>query len=200
MWGRPASRSAIHRPRGSKPRQVDLILLNSSGERQLSDAMNFYRRSRSSEDQGQKQMQVAAIIAQEHHLVGDRWMDFQLRSRKSGWKVDGVHSVECLENNSAGVCIAVRTRYGSGTVPGLAGESAATQDSGLAHRLTYTWLYGVLRGGVLILSLYLWHSEGFSRRTMELLWAAGELITKHGGPWILRADFNMTPADLAAAK
>ena len=49
------------------------------------------------------------------------------------------------------------------------------------------------------MTMYLWHSEGMSRRNMGLLYAAGELISKHGGPWLLGADFNMTPDDLALA-
>ena len=34
---------------------------------------------------------------------------------------------------------------------------------------------------------------------MDLLWAAGEVVVRHGGPWMLGADFNMTPEELAQA-
>ena len=196
----PVPRSGSHRPRGSKPKQVDMVLFNSSGERQLADALDFYRKSRSSEGQ----VQVAAVIAQEHHLLGDQWVDFQHRSRRCGWKVSGVPATKCSENNRAGVCIAVRSTFGTGSSAKQSdaqpGDSTAVHDCGLQNRLSCAWIDGVLRGGVMVLSLYLWHSEGLSRRNLELLWAAGEVIAEHGGPWILGGDFNMTPGDLAAAK
>jgi hypothetical protein len=56
-----------------------------------------------------------------------------------------------------------------------------------------------MRGGLLVLTMYLWHSEGLSQRNLELLWAAGEVIVAHGGPWLLGADFNMSPEELGQA-
>ena len=34
---------------------------------------------------------------------------------------------------------------------------------------------------------------------MQLLWEAGKIIAEHGGPWVIGADFNMPPDELAKA-
>ena len=48
----------------------------------------------------------------------------------------------------------------------------------------------------MVLSVYLWHSEGLSERNRLILEAAGEAIETFGGAWMLAGDFNMTPEDL----
>ena len=47
--------------------------------------------------------------------------------------------------------------------------------------------------------MYMWHSEGLSSRNSDLLYAAGDAIVKHGGPWMIGADFNMAPEELMQA-
>ena len=71
--GELKKRSSKHRPRGKKPKQVDLVLFNTSGEKQLCDALDHYRSTRSAPGQ----VQVAALVTQEHHLRGDSWVDMQ---------------------------------------------------------------------------------------------------------------------------
>ena len=58
---------------------------------------------------------------------------------------------------------------------------------------------GVLRGGVMLISVYLWHTEGLTTRNLAILNAAGEAVARHGGPWIMVGDFNMTPEELQGA-
>ena len=135
---------------------------------------------------------VAAIICQEHQLRSDGWLDFKHKSKKHGWAVKGVQAIECDKRNSAGVCIAVSSGFDSGAK--LEELSEAPQEHpDAAGRITSVWIDGVVRGGLLVLALYLWHSEGLSNKNLQILWDAGELITKHGGPWLIGADFNMTP-------
>ena len=47
-----------------------------------------------------------------------------------------------------------------------------------------------------MLSVYLWHEEGLTARNRAILYAAGDAIKRHNGPWILGGDFNTTPQDL----
>ena len=65
-------------------------------------------------------------------------------------------------------------------------------------KLTAAWLDGGLKGGMVIVSPYLWHSEGVTHRNLELLQAAGDLVVGHGGPWLMGGDFNMTPEELTS--
>ena len=70
---------------------------------------------------------------------------------------------------------------------------------GAEKRVAVAWVDGVLRGGLMVISVYLWHSEGLSDRNMSVLHAAGDAIAKFGGPWLMGGDFNMTPAELQRA-
>ena len=63
-------------------------------------------------------------------------------------------------------------------------------------KLAAAWVDGVLRDGVLILSVYLWHTEGAIARNLGLLRAAGVAASRYGVPWIIVSDFNMTPEEL----
>eukprot|EP00974_Lingulodinium_polyedra_P120110 11173761-Lingulodinium_polyedra.AAC.1 len=47
--------------------------------------------------------------------------------------------------------------------------------------------------GLLCLSAYFWHSEGWSGRNQELLEHTAGVARRLGAPWVLAADFNMEP-------
>ena len=104
------ARGSKQRPRGKRPVQVDLVLFNSSGSRQMGNAMAHYGKQK-----GAKGLPtVAAIICQEHKLRGDGWVDFKHKSKKHGWTVKRVQAIKCEERSSAGVCIAVSSGFDSG--------------------------------------------------------------------------------------
>ena len=63
-------------------------------------------------------------------------------------------------------------------------------------RLSATWTHGIVRGGMVMISIYLFDSEGMSERNRKLLDTAGDLIASLGLPWALMGDFNMTPEEL----
>ena len=44
--------------------------------------------------------------------------------------------------------------------------------------------------------MYLWEGEGLTPRNKRLLFAAGAVAQRHGGPWILGGDFQNTPQDV----
>ena len=52
--------------------------------------------------------------------------------------------------------------------------------------------------GIVILSAYLWHSEVLSLRNRELILAAIANAKYFGCPWVLGADFQISPDDLQA--
>ena len=78
---------------------------------------------------------------------------------------------------------------------GMAVDRSPVESKG---RLAVAWVEGVLRGGVMVVSSYIWHSEGLTERNSALLDAAGATVAEFGGPWIIGADWNMTPAELSS--
>ena len=122
--------------------------------------------------------------------------DHVCKLRRGGWNAHGVQANMCTKKCSAGVSVTVRSSFGSGEAAGQSIDGSPPDSPG---RLACAWVDGIVRGGILLLSMYLWHSEGLSRRNMNLLCAAGERIVRHGGPWMIGADFNLPPDELAQA-
>ena len=59
-----------------------------------------------------------------------------------------------------------------------------------------SWLGAFCKGGLFCLSAYFWHSEGLSKRNLDMLEAIAQTIKRLHGPWLLAADFNFTPDEL----
>ena len=68
------------------------------------------------------------------------------------------------------VSVAVRSSYLTGLTKG-AKEDCSPKDS--PGRLAAAWVDGILRDGVLLLSVYLWDGEVLPQRNMAILFAAG---------------------------
>ena len=49
------------------------------------------------------------------------------------------------------------------------------------------------------MSAYLWTNEGLSPRNLDLLQCLAHVLSTIDGPWVVGADWNLTPADLEAA-
>ena len=56
-----------------------------------------------------------------------------------------------------------------------------------------------MRGGVILISVYLWVTEGLATRNLAIRYAAGDAIARYQGPWVIGGDFNTTPSDLEQA-
>ena len=96
-------------------------------------------------------------------------------------------------STSAGVGVAVRSHIGLG-------EDAAVQPPGeWRSRVAVRWMGGYAKGGIHLISVYLWHSEGLSVRNLQLLEVVANIIRVIVGPWILGGDFNITPEVLRAS-
>jgi ribonuclease HI len=197
------------RNRVPRPKFVDIVTLNSSGVPQLEAAMNLFGneptwkklREQEHAESGEaleRPVAVAAILGQEHHAKKLAFADFQHRSKKCGWKLHGAPAAKGDGGgDSAGVCIAANAQFELGAATGLAHDLSPKGSEG---RLAAAWVGGVLRGGIMLMTIYLWHTEGLSARNVELLEAAGAAIAQYGGPWVLAGDFNMPPAELRLAQ
>ena len=83
----------------------------------------------------------------------------------------------------------------------LASPRAGTMTFWLLVRSVASALSGlkessVIRGGLPLISVYMWQSEGVTARNKELLERASVYAKRVGGPWLIAGDFNMTPGQL----
>lgn len=180
--------------RGRKPKFADICIFNSTGRPQAKLALDHCRRGKfvgpSCLDNS---VPVAALMGQEHHCVGNEWIDLKASAKKAGWTMTGDAAAS---PSSAGASLAVRSSYHTGLTKGSR-EDCSPKDS--RGRLATGWIDGIVRDGILLLSIYLWDGEGLTTRNRAILHAAGDVIKRNGGPWILGGDFNTTPQDLKLA-
>jgi len=132
-------------------------------------------------DEGQNK--VAIILGQELHASGHDWIDVQHHGRSHGWAVQGALATPGEEGKwKAGVCVAARCHYGLAKAGSLAHDISPKGSPG---RLCVAWVDGVIKGGLMVLSTYLWHSEGLTERNRQLLEVAVQAIRGFGGAWLL---------------
>ena len=112
-------------------------------------------------------------------------------AKKDGWTVNANRAHTTAANLASGGT-AVTAKRGLGIkqhaedlVPAL-----------FQHRLAFSHVSAVMKGGVHCGSLWLKHSEGMSEDNMAILQAATAAVSKLKGPWIIGGDFNMEPATL----
>ena len=139
-----------------------------------------------------------ALCVQEHHCAGLKWGDAHFQAAARGWTLRGARAIpsSCGGRPSAGVGVLARAHVGMSKAGGKPVDRSPPSSPG---RLAVTWLDCTLRGGLLVVSIYLWHSEGLSARNLELLAAAGQAVAEHGGAFVIAGDWNMTPAELGEA-
>ncbi|CAK0805345.1 unnamed protein product, partial [Prorocentrum cordatum] len=138
------------------------------------------------------------ILAQELQASQAKLDMFLANMTKRGWRIGYAPSAKTEGGWSAGVLIATTSSRGLD----YARRGINTWDispAGSKGRLAIAWLSAVRKQGVLCGSVYLWHSEGMTRRNELILqkWASVATATHHD--WILGGDFNMEPAVLRAS-
>ena len=122
-------------------------------------------------------------------------IDSAVRAAKSSkWSlaVEGACPTEA-DSSSAGVAVAARAHLGHSDpvmLPGL---------EGLEHRVRISWVGSVIKGGLHLISVYLWHTEGLSRRNLDILQRLAWVISRIKGPWLIAGDWNMLPEALRAS-
>ena len=93
-----------------------------------------------------------------------------------------------LDGVSAGVAVAARSHFG------MAGHSSAAERPACGRGRTAGGHVSIAcKGGIHVLSLYLWCSEGLTQRNLDLLQYVAQLLAAVRGPWVLAADFNCEP-------
>ncbi len=194
MQRRPA-RTSENRPRGRRQRgapseqfEVEVLTFNGSGAPQALAALELL---------GQRSRRVAAVLLQEHHARGDAVADLQHGARKCGFKLaPSEASAGRGGGPSAGVAIAAPLHRGWGGLHGPCWDLSPPNSPG---RIVGAWIQAGPRGGLAVFSLYLWTSEGMTRRNVALVETALAAASACGCAWLLGADWNATPRELREA-
>ncbi len=184
------------RPRGRGGKgYIDIVTVNTSGQPQLHAALQHEIISPVRQQGESRKNRVAAVACQEHHARLHGWVDLQHRARSHGWIAHGAEATSTDAGGaSAGVLVATPAHLGSAPPFGGLQDDFSPKDS--PGRLAATWLHTAIPGGLLVIAVYFWTGEGLSRRNLRLLEAAGALARRHGGLWIICADFNFEPMQL----
>ena len=160
----------------------DILTLNSSGRPQLLAALQV--------PNGAK-----IVACQEHHCHGADFVDLQHDAKALGWTLVGSPAAKTKsDGTSAGVCIAVRRAKGIGDVGGRFDLSPPSSPG----RLAGAWIQAGRDTGMLVLSVYLYHTEGASARNRSILRAAFPTVASYGSPWVIAGDFNCDPEMILA--
>eukprot|EP00973_Karenia_brevis_P090801 12404335-Karenia_brevis.AAC.1 len=68
-----------------------------------------------------------------------------------------------------------------------------------SHRLGLAWVNAVLKGGIVMLSIYPKDSEGLSETNLYFLEQVAVVLRTLKGPWVIAGDWNLAPLELAAS-
>ena len=137
-----------------------------------------------------------AACFQEHWLAAEEARrDAEVAARRAGWALMAPLAKRTAAGGaSAGVAIAARSHFGLSHV-----DHAPTNPS-LTSRVAVAWFPGVVRGGVFVISAYFWTAQDITsvsnRAIIEFI---AELIDALQGPWVIAADWQREPHELAAA-
>ena len=180
-------RSKDYRPRGRRDRaEAVLISANTTGSGSAYELLKTLR-SRCKE--------VVAVALQEHWCRGEDLPDLQAKPMRLGWKSAPVAATSSEKGHcpSAGVAIAVPQHLRLAKLPGQEWDASP---SGSPGRIAKAWVQAVTPCGLLVISVYLWTSEGLTQRNREIISTALGEARAHGGPWVILGDFNLTPEEL----
>ena len=180
-------RSKDHRPRGRRLRaEAVLVTANTTGSGSAHQLLRALQ-CRSNE--------IVAIALQEHWCKRDNLPDFQARALQAGWKTAPVPATlsEKERGPSAGVAVAVPSHIRMAKIPGEDWDCSPARSPG---RIAKAWVQAVTPCGLLVISVYLWPSEGLTQRNRELVTTALGEGKAYGGPWIILGDYNVTPEEM----
>ncbi len=185
------------RPRGRRMRgeltdgedwTMDIVQFNSSGVPQLVSALDSLADSR---------RRTAALMVQEHHARGDALVDLDGKARAMGWKMAAAPATDGRRGgSSAGSAVLVPSHLDWGTAPGGLWDLSPPGSPG---RLSAAWIRAGPKCGLLVMSCYFWTTEGPTARNLGLLETGLRAAAALGLPWVMGADANMTPEQLATA-
>ena len=135
---------------------------------------------------------VACI--QESRVVGDKLKTAERAALRAKWSLS-IEPAKFTDAGglSAGTAVAVRSHIGHSAPIGIPVFAE------LASRVKVSWVNSMCAGGVFVISLYLWTAEGLSARNLAVLQHVAWIIQRLRGPWLIGADWNVSPAMLIAS-
>ena len=170
------------RGKGAHRATVDLILINSSGKPQLIAALE--------ESQG-----ASVIINQEHQCHAAAWVDLQHDAKNLGWTLVGASATKTVKDGvSARVAIASTKHVRLGSIGGAFDHSLKSYPG----RIAAAWVNVGPDTGIVIISVYLFHTELLTARNRGILNQAIAIARNYGSPWLIAGDLNMPPNVLMA--
>ena len=135
-----------------------------------------------------------AIGMQETKVEGEEKIsDAKRHARDLGWNSTFTGAKSTPAQRASGGC-AVCARKGTG----VSDKGSVEIDDKVRHRVCHAWVNGVVKGGLHVFSVYakdLIGPVGENLKLLEELVAATRAVS---GPWIITADWNMTPEALSA--
>ena len=156
---------------------VDLLLLNSSGRPQLLAALQIG-------------LGVAVIMNQEHHCRKSAFVDLQYDARDSGWTLVGSEAHQTPKDGiSAGVAVVAK----AGIAVGPVGNRFDHSPPSAPGRVTAAWVHVGPKTGIVVISVYLFHTEELTARNKAIVNRALAIARSYGSPWIIAGDFNTSP-------
>ncbi|CAK0836913.1 unnamed protein product, partial [Prorocentrum cordatum] len=129
-----------------------------------------------------------ALLIQEHKIHSELRLAAAARAAKqAGWRshLGVAHSTAC-DRASGGVGVLCRRRFGMHPHADLVSD-------GMHHRLQAAHLGAVLKGGIHLCSIWLFHSQGISESNLHVLAEAAALLGTLSGPWVIAGDWNVAP-------
>ena len=131
---------------------------------------------------------------QEIRQTAARCPQVERTAARAGWALSTEPAADTeAGSTSAGVGVAVRAHFG------LAIPRRTVDFKQLRARVHVRWMGSVCRGGLHLISAYLWTVEGLSKRNLDLLQCLAAILAGIQGPWMVAGDFNVTPEVLRAS-
>ena len=135
------------------------------------------------------------LLAQETKLLTDAaLLSAQRQARSLGWNPTLSMAHRTAQHHGSGGN-AILARKGIGITP--VADTVIRAD--LRHRIQASWVGGICKGGIYVLSIYLKDAEGLSETNMYILEQAAICIKALKGPWVIGGDWNIEPHLLSAA-
>ena len=136
------------------------------------------------------------VCVQEHHKLLHELDETKRLSMRAGWKAayDGALSTTG-KGTSGGTGIAVREWVGIRDADVLPTDVEWPP----AHRFSLRWVDAVIKGGILVASVYLETGSGFGGADIGILNMVGQVLRAYGRPFVLGGDWQMNRAVLEAS-
>ena len=81
---------------------------------------------------------VAALLGQEHHAAGHKWIDFKSSLKRAGWQTLGA---EAVSDHSTGASVSVRSSYHTGLTNDAKEDFSPKESPG---RVATAWVDGIV--------------------------------------------------------